>query len=179
MICICVLGRMRRSGCGATLQANGFASRLRSSRHVAEHALAAWLYERRYLRSCTHAAALAAGADDPTTLTATGFVTCLIERDYQAAAQIPLCLSRVHLSSAQVISVETKLDLAAQFLSRDRKLEHGDPTIPLLKLRSVTGHGQAIPLPMPNKVKPGGCFDRQAVPSVRDRQYPRGLPALV
>jgi len=63
---------------------------------AAAHALAAWCYEQRYLRGgmseadktagLKHARqALAAGADDPTTLATAGFVIGLVEHDYETA----------------------------------------------------------------------------------------------
>ena len=64
--------------------------------YPAAHALAAWCYEQRYLRGGMHEAdkvaalqharaALAAGADDATTLATAGFVIGLVEHDYEAA----------------------------------------------------------------------------------------------
>src|SRR4029079_17590563 len=64
--------------------------------YAAAHALAAWCYEQRYLRAGMHEAdkvaalaharaALAAGADDATTLATAGFVIGLVEHDYESA----------------------------------------------------------------------------------------------
>ena len=64
--------------------------------YAAAHSLAAWCYEQRYLRGGMHEAdkttglkharaAIAAGADDPTTLATAGFVIGLVEHDYQTA----------------------------------------------------------------------------------------------
>jgi adenylate cyclase len=67
--------------------------------YAAAHAAAAWCYEFRYMRGGLHeadktaaldhaAAAIAGGADDPTTLATVGFVIGLVAHDYETAMDV-------------------------------------------------------------------------------------------
>jgi adenylate cyclase len=103
--------------------------------YAAAHALAAWCYEQRYRRGgmleadkiagLYHArAALAAGADDPTTLATAGFVIGLIEHDYQTAMNA--------IDEALVLNASSTLalGLGAVILAHDgqvvRAIEYGE-----------------------------------------------------
>jgi tetratricopeptide (TPR) repeat protein len=114
--------------------------------YAAAHALAAWCYEQRYLRGGMHEAdkiaglrharaALAAGADDPTTLATAGFVVGLVEHDYQTAMNAidhALALngsSTLALSlGATILAHDGQISRAVEYGERALRLSSHDPT---------------------------------------------------
>ena len=108
--------------------------------YAAAHALAAWCYEQRYLRGGMHEAdktaglkharaAIAAGADDPTTLATAGFVIGLVEHDYQTA------MNAIDHALALNGSSTLALGLGATILAHDgqitRAIEFGERALRL------------------------------------------------
>jgi adenylate cyclase len=108
--------------------------------YAAAHSLAAWCYEQRYLRGGMHEAdktagleharaAVAAGADDPTTLATAGFVIGLVEHDYQTA------MNAIDHALALNGSSTLALGLGATILAHDgqitRAIEFGERALRL------------------------------------------------
>ena len=108
--------------------------------YAAAHSLAAWCYEQRYLRGGMHEAdktaglkharaAIAAGADDPTTLATAGFVIGLVEHDYQTA------MNAIDHALALNGSSTLALGLGATILAHDgqitRAIEFGERALRL------------------------------------------------
>ena len=112
----------------------------------AAHALAAWCYEQRYLRGGMHEvdkiaglkqrAALAAGADDPTTLSTAGFVIGLVEHDYQTAMIAIDHALALNGSSAlafalgsTILAHDGRIAQAIDYGERALRLSPHDPTV--------------------------------------------------
>jgi adenylate cyclase len=114
--------------------------------YAAAHALAAWCYEQRYLRGGMHdadktaalehaRAALAAGADDATTLATAGFVVGLVEHDYQAAMNAIDDALALNGSStlalglgATILAHDGRIEQAIEYGERALRLSPRDPT---------------------------------------------------
>jgi adenylate cyclase len=114
--------------------------------YAAAHALAAWCYEQRYLRggmheadkiaALTHArAALAAGADDATTLATAGFVIGLVEHDYETAMNAIDHALALNGSSAlalglgsTILAHDGRVEQAIEYGERALRLSPHDPT---------------------------------------------------
>jgi adenylate cyclase len=115
--------------------------------YAAAHALAAWCYEQRYLRGGMHEvdkiaglkharAALAAGADDPTTLATAGFVIGLVEHDYQTAMIAIDHALALNGSSAlafalgsTILAHDGRIAQAIDYGERALRLSPHDPTV--------------------------------------------------
>ena len=114
--------------------------------YAAAHALAAWCYEQRYVRGGMHEAdkvaaleharaALAAGADDATTLATAGFVIGLVEHDYEAAMNAIDHALALNGSSAlalglgaTILAHDGRIDQAIEYGERALRLSPHDPT---------------------------------------------------
>ena len=114
--------------------------------YAAAHALAAWCYEQRYLRAGMHEAdkvdalaharaALAAGADDATTLATAGFVIGLVEHDYESAMNAIDHALALNGSSALALALgstilahDGRIDQAIEYGERALRLSPHDPT---------------------------------------------------
>ncbi len=114
--------------------------------YAAAHALAAWCYEQRYLRAGMHEAdkvdalaharaALAAGADDATTLATAGFVIGLVEHDYESAMNAIDHALALNGSSALALALgstilahDGRFDRAIEYGERALRLSPHDPT---------------------------------------------------
>jgi adenylate cyclase len=114
--------------------------------YAAAHALAAWCYEQRYLRGGMHEAdktaaleharaALAAGADDATTLATAGFVIGLVEHDYEAAMNAIDRALALNGSSAlalglgsTILAHDGRIEQAIAYGERALRLSPHDPT---------------------------------------------------
>jgi TolB-like protein len=114
--------------------------------YAAAHALAAWCYEQRYVRGGMHEAdkvaaleharaALAAGADDATTLATAGFVIGLVEHDYEAAMNAIDHALALNGSSAlalglgsTILAHDGRIEQAIEYGERALRLSPHDPT---------------------------------------------------
>ena len=114
--------------------------------YAAAHALAAWCYEQRYLRGGMHEAdkvgaleharaALAAAADDATTLATAGFVIGLVEHDYEAAMNAIDHALALNGSSAlalglgsTILAHDGRIEQAIEYGERALRLSPHDPT---------------------------------------------------
>jgi adenylate cyclase len=115
--------------------------------YAAAHALAAWCYEQRYLRGGMHEAdkiaglkharaALAAGADDATTLATAGFVIGLVEHDYETAMNAIDHALTLNGSSALALALgstilahDGRITQAIEYGERALRLSPHDPTV--------------------------------------------------
>jgi adenylate cyclase len=115
--------------------------------YAAAHALAAWCYEQRYLRGGMHEAdkiaglkharaALAAGADDATTLATAGFVIGLVEHDYETAMNAIDHALTLNGSSALALALgstilahDGRVTQALEYGERALRLSPHDPTV--------------------------------------------------
>ena len=114
--------------------------------YAAAHAPAAWCYEQRYVRGGMHEAdkvaaleharaALAAGADDATTLATAGFVIGLVEHDYEAAMNAIDHALALNGSSAlalglgsTILAHDGRIEQAIEYGERALRLSPHDPT---------------------------------------------------
>ena len=114
--------------------------------YAAAHAPAAWCYEQRYVRGGMHEAdkvaaleharaALAAAADDATTLATAGFVIGLVEHDYEAAMNAIDHALALNGSSAlalglgsTILAHDGRIEQAIEYGERALRLSPHDPT---------------------------------------------------
>ena len=115
--------------------------------YAAAHSLAAWCYEQRYVRGGMHEAdkiaglkharaALAAGADDATTLATAGFVIGLVEHDYETAMNAIDHALMLNSSSALALALgstilahDGRIAQAIEYGERALRLSPHDPTV--------------------------------------------------